>query len=726
MSLKNLEPIAGPASPWYKKAALAFLLLILAIGLAYSNSLNAIWTIDDGPNILQNPQVHIRDLRPQTLFQTFFSPLHPDANGAPGLNRPLAHLSFALNWYLGQDSPVGFRLVNIFIHLLNAFLLFIVLRSLLDSPRLRGRHTGRDGSIALIATALWAVNPIQTQAVVYIVQRMASLSCFFYLLAIWSYLRVRACPHSRRRIGYALLTAASFLAAIGSKENAVMIPAALFLLELTFYQDWFQPAVRRRFGWVLGLGCGLLVVGCCLIFMTGNPAERLGYGIRLFSPMERLLTQPRIILFYLSQIFCPTPGRLSIVHDVELSRSLIDPWTTLPAILVVLALIGFGVWQMRKRPMLSFSILFFFLNHVVESSIIGLELIYEHRNYLPSLFLFVPLAIGLHALIDHNRIQSPACRSMLILFTILLTIGLGAGTYIRNMAWLDAKTFWEDAAKKAPFSMRPLHNLAYYHYEKRGKYQEAFELYHRALEYQDNNRLILSLPHIKIAEYYERWGAFDKASEHLDKALALFPGFEQVQYRQALMLFKAEKFERALDSISPLVMKRPNSFDLNFFIAQILIKMGKIDESLRHLGQCINLSPESEKAFLMMGIALNLNGKFQGAEWFLKKVMDRFPDDRLIQLWMIDCKLQISDETAAAEYTAKFLKGMPISQIQKKISTTLDDNFMSDRSKDRLSRWILLKANEQAIMPDVERSEGQRPDQLAENPRATRDQQSMR
>ena len=680
----------------------ATLIIFILVGLVYSNCLPAIWTLDDDPNILQNTRLHIEDLLPETLFQTFFSPLHPDEKGQPGLNRPLAHLSFALNWYFGKDSPAGYRLVNIFIHFLNAFVLFLVIRDLLDTPNMRRKSHGREGSIALIGAALWAVNPIQTQAVVYIVQRMASLACFFYLLAVWCYIQGRASEERRRRTAFFVLTMVSFLAGVGSKENAILLPASLLLLEFTFFQDWSQPAVRRRFSYVLYSGLCMLLIGSWL-FSQGKLDGLLGYSIRLFTPLERLLTQPRIVLFYLSQIFYPVPGRLSIVHDVELSRSLIDPWTTLPAILVVLALIGFGVWQMRKRPMLSFAILFFFLNHVVESSFIGLELIYEHRNYMPSLFLFVPLAIGLHALIDHYRIQSPACRSMLILFTILLTIGLGAGTYIRNMAWLDEKTFWEDAAQKAPFSMRPLHNLAYYYYEKRGQYQEAFELYHRALEYQDNNRLILSLPHIKIAEYYERWGAFDKASEHLDEALAIFPGFEQVQYRQALMLFKAGKLERALDSISPLVTKRPNSFDLNFIMAQILIKMGKIEESLRYLGQCINLSPESEKAFLMMGIALNLNKNFQGAEWFLTKVMDRFPDDKLTQLWIIDCKLQISDEAAAGEYTEKFITGMPISQIQTSISNTLDDNFMSDRSKERLSRWILLKADKQANIPDAER-----------------------
>ena len=348
----------APARSKCHGAHWAALLLFVMVGLAYSNSLDAIWTLDDDPNILQNSRLHIKDLQSETLFQTFFSPLHPDENGQPGLNRPLAHLSFALNWYFGKDSPAGYRLVNIFIHFIAAFVLFLIIRDLLDTPNMRGKSLGREGSIALIGSALWAVNPIQTQAVVYIVQRMASLACLFYLLAMWCYIRGRASEERRRRAVFFILTIISFLAGVGSKENAILLPATLLLLEFTFFQDWSQPAVRRRFGYVLSSALCMLLVGGWL-FSSGKLDSLLDYNIRLFTPWERLLTQPRIVLFYLGQIFYPVPGRLSIVHDVELSRSLFDPWTTLPAIFSVLALICFGLLQIRKRPMLSFAILFF-------------------------------------------------------------------------------------------------------------------------------------------------------------------------------------------------------------------------------------------------------------------------------------------------------------------------------------------------------------------------------
>jgi tetratricopeptide (TPR) repeat protein len=673
-----------------------FFLLFVLIGTIYSNSLQAIWILDDQPNILQNPRLHIEDLLPETLYQTIFSPQHLDSKDNPQLNRPLARLSFALNWYFGKDSPAGYRIVNICIHFLTAFVLFLTIRALLGAPRVAGKYAGRENSIALLAATLWAVNPIQTQAVVYIVQRMASLSCFFYLLGIWGYIRGRTSEECRHRMLFFLMTLVSFLAGIGSKENAFLLPASLLLLEFTFFQDLSQPKVRRRFGCSMAACLGVLLMGGGWLFAEGKLSGYLDYSGRLFSPWERLLTEPRIVLYYLSQIFYPVPTRLSIDHDVELSHSLFEPWVTLPAILAVLALIVFALLQARKRPLVSFAVLFFFLNHVIESSVIGLELIFEHRNYLPSLFLFVPVACGLQWLTDHYRTRSQGFQYVIILFVILLMTGLGVSTHIRNMAWLDAKTFWEDAVRKAPLAMRPVHNLAYDYYEKNGHYQAAFELYSKELKLRGYNQRDISVAHVNLANHYYRLGDFGKASEHLDKALANMPDFELVQYRQAFVLARTENLPRALDIISPLVARRPAVFDYNYLIAQILMKMGRSEEALSYLGRCLRLSPGSARALTMMGVALNLNGHYQRAEWFFTAAIDRLPGEKRTLLWMIDCKLQRSEKEAAERYVLQFLDGIPANQIQDSISKTLDDQFMPAGSRERLSRWIWSLVHAQA------------------------------
>jgi tetratricopeptide (TPR) repeat protein len=312
--------------------------------------------------------------------------------------------------------------------------------------------------------------------------------------------------------------------------------------------------------------------------------------------------------------------------------------------------------------------------------------------------LFAPVAIGLQYLVDHFRQRSPALQHVVGAFILLLLVGFGAGTYIRNLAWLDHKTFWEDAAAKAPLSMRPVHNLAYYHYEKRGEYQKAFELYHRALELEDNNRLILSLPHVKIAEYYDRRGDFDQAAAHLDRALAIFPGFEKVQYRLALALAQTTDLERALATVRPLVARHPDSFDCNYLMAQILLKISRIEDAIGHLRHCLKLAPDSAKAIFMMGIALNLKGDWQPAEALLHAVLERYPSDKHALLWMMDCQLQRLDEALAADSALKFLEGMQPTEALGAIVKILDDNFMPDDAKERLYRWVAIQA--QNLNPD--------------------------
>ena len=463
----------------------------------------------------------------ESIFRSLFLSPALEQGDDPGVSRPVAQLSFALNWFMGKNSPIGYRVVNITIHFITAFLLFLSVRGLLRTPAM-GDGLHRPESIALLSALLWAVNPIQSQAVVYIVQRMASLACLFYLLAMWCYVRGRLAL-SGRRWRWFVATGISFALAVGSKENALMLPAALVLLEVTFFQGRTAAPVPLRLKLLAGGLIVLLLAAAGWLWSSGRLTAYLDYSSRLFTLTERLLTQPRILLFYLSQIAYPVPNRLSIEHDVEISRSLIDPWTTLPSIIIVTATIVFALFQVRRRPMASFAILFFFLNHAIESSVIPLELIFEHRNYLPSLFLFVPVATGLLKAVEYCRRLQPSVRYVATAFPILLVAGLGAGTYTRNMAWQDARTFWEDAAVKAPLSMRPLHNLAYEHYERVGDASAALYLYQKELGLRGYNRRDISTAHVNIANHHFRTGDYGAAIHHLETALRHYPEFELVQ-----------------------------------------------------------------------------------------------------------------------------------------------------------------------------------------------------
>ena len=211
-------------------------LLILLNLAVYSNSFQATWQFDDKPNIINNHYLHLRDLTPASLIQTFYT--NPTDPATPGkrLYRPIAFLTFALNWYLGQDRVVGYHVVNVLIHCLTSVFLFLAVYHLFGAPNLYGKIDKRNRFlIALISAVLWSLNPIQTQAVTYIVQRMAAMAAMFYLLSMLFYIQCRLSKYPRHRIPLMLGCILSFLLAWGSKENAVALPAALLLIEIIFF-----------------------------------------------------------------------------------------------------------------------------------------------------------------------------------------------------------------------------------------------------------------------------------------------------------------------------------------------------------------------------------------------------------------------------------------------------------------------------------------------------------
>ena len=181
-------------------------------------------------------------------------------------------------------------------------------------------------------------------------------------------------------------------------------------------------------------------------------------------------------------------------------------------------------------------------------------------------------------------------------FPFLLVAGLGAGTYTRNMAWQDARTFWEDAAVKAPLSMRPVHNLAYEHYERVGDASAALYLYQKELGLRGYNRRDISTAHVNIANHHFRTGDYDAAIQHLETALSDYPEFELVQYRLAFVLAQAGYPERAIATLNSLLAKSPGVVDYSFLAAQICVKNGMFPEGLDYLRHCLRRSYRFDKA----------------------------------------------------------------------------------------------------------------------------------
>lgn len=640
--------------------------MLVVIGMAYSNTLQVPWHFDDLPNITRNARLHLQDLSPRSLLGTFYAGFDERQQPQARLFRPVANLTFALNWFWGRDRVLGYHIVNIALHWLGAVILFLTVRSLCGAPNVKlqwGRHAY---PIALLTALLWALNPIQTQAVTYIVQRMTSLAAIFYLAGIYFYTRGRLAVDDRRQhFGAAVLF---FLLALGSKENTVLLPVALLLVEVLFFHDLSDERKRQRLYRLTAATVVLMLTvgaGAFLLF-KGNPVDFFTalYTERPFSALERLMTEARIVVRYLTLIFYPAPERLSLLQDVTLSKSLFTPWTTLPAILTIGILLGLAVAGARRYPLSAFAIGFFFLNHLVESTIIPLELFFEHRNYLPSMFLFLPLAAGAVRVAMHSRAIRPGMHGVWVVLMAAAVITYGAGTYVRNMVWQSEKTLWEDVIVKAPGQARPYQKLAA-DYARRGELATALRLYTRALSLSDprpEQSRNLSLNN--IGNLYYRMGEFARAAEKFEAVLNKHPDNDRARYNLGLALLEEGRFATALTHTKILTTRNPRSVEFLNLEGAVLLHLQRAPEALQCFRRALADAPTNRNVLLNLGIAFKVLKDFRKADWFFRFADRLSPNDLMVQLRLIETNVLAGRPSAVDHYLERLFKMRRATEIE--------------------------------------------------------------
>ncbi|CAK8720755.1 MAG: hypothetical protein CDV28_10763 [Candidatus Electronema aureum] len=607
-----------------------FFLIACIVFVTYSNTFNASWQLDDEPNITNNSKIHVTTLNFHQINNTFRA--NPIVNDK--LYRPLPCLTFGLNWYVGQGNVFGYHIVNLAIHILTTWFLFLSLHLLLHIHYQKKYPAQFFFTAALFGTLFWALAPIQTQAVTYIVQRMASMAAMFTIIAIYAYLRGR----TERKYAWFILCLLSFFAALASKENAILLPLSLVLIEFAFFPHRItkKQLFRLIFSSLIILIAGFLFVryGLGLVpFKLSNPLSFLdSYANRSFSFSERILTQPRIVLMYLSQIFLPVVEQFSIEHDIVMSSSLFFPWTTLPAMLTILLSILAAIFFLKKYPLICFPVLFFFLNHVVESTILQLELIFEHRNYLPSFFLFLPIGVLIARILYSNPKQSAFRQVTAALCSIFFLIVFGQATYTRNLAWATEYTLWADAIRKAPNSSRAAHHLGKWHYYSKN-YNHAIYYFQLALRSTDK------APTPKYSKYlvlnalglsYAALGKHNQAILYLNQCLELGDYAECLQNRSVVYADK-KMYKQALTDATQLANSVTDYiYQLN--VAIVAFEAGNYATSYGYLKKIINFSLENHQVMHLAGLLLMKEGAYPNSLFFLKQANKLAPDEISYQL----------------------------------------------------------------------------------------------
>jgi hypothetical protein len=390
--------------PWHHVIALG---LIAGVSLlVYSNTFHAPFHFDDQPNILLNPNVQVKSWSWETFLRLV-------RNTYKESIRVFSFFTLALNYSLGGVNVFGYHVVNLLIHIASGMLLYSFLILTFQLPSLRERYGSVAYRVALFASLIFVSHPVQTQSVTYIVQRMASLGGMFYLLTLVLYIRGRLAGGLKRYVFFGAM-GLSYLLGVFSKENVAIVPLFIALYEFYFFRQFELGPRGKKFLVVAG---GLLCfLGALVFLLWGRRYIELsisGYGIRPFTLEERLLTQSRVVLYYLTLVVFPLPSRLNLDYDFPLSRSFVDPPTTLLSILIIVGLLIYGVWIAKKRPVLSYFIFWYFGNLVIESSVFPLEMVYEHRLYLPAVGPFVLFSLLIVGLIERLRNRSSLIRHVI-------------------------------------------------------------------------------------------------------------------------------------------------------------------------------------------------------------------------------------------------------------------------------------------------------------------------
>ena len=422
---------------------IGFFFAVLAVcTFVYWPSLSGPFLFDDFPNL--NPLLSYNSGINSAIEFIF-------GGSSSALGRPISMASFLIGSESFPHNPWVFKFVNLVIHLSNGVLIYFFTRRLANLTSLSKE---RISWLAIFCSLCWLLHPFLMSSVLLVVQRMTLLMTFFALASMLTYLTARVQREDQNSFLYLCLYVIFGFFSVLSKENGVLIPLYLLVLEITLLSKLnSEKSNANRNVWVFVKGPVLFVVSYMIYKL---PEFIRGYERREFDLIERLLTEPRVVLDYIVNIVVPKLGNTGIFHDNYLiSHSLTDPISTLFAIVVIVLLLVSALYLREKKPIYAMAVLFFFAGHLIESTVVPLEIYFEHRNYLPSIGLIFGGAYFVFSKIPKVKVLS----ALLVTYLVLI----GGISYLNGMVWGSLSGIARVWAVENPESVRAQMLLARYY-----------------------------------------------------------------------------------------------------------------------------------------------------------------------------------------------------------------------------------------------------------------------
>lgn len=616
--------------------ALFFALIGVLVLLCYSNSLNGVFLFDDFGNIVGNKYIAITSLAAPEI-QKVFSP-NQNCN-----NRKIANLTFALNYYFGRLNPVGFHFINILIHMINAWLVFCLFQWYLKRSPLPERWN--PVLISGFAALWWATNPIQTNAVTYIVQRMTSLSVMFCLISLLLYLQARSLKTVLPTAGLRPKRTVLFVVSLGfwgcamlTKEIAAIFPLLILAHECYFFQLLSKLKENWKKYGIFVLIIGAVFIGQALYFMGPDFISNIlkSYDTRSFTLLERLMTEPRVVFHYMGLFLFPLPTRLRLYYDTfPVSHGLLSPVSTFFALAGTVLWLLAVIFFFKKNRLLSFGMLWAFLTLLIEATVISLELVFDHRFYFPSIGFVLASTISIVWLL--KKFSSPP-----LLFYVFISVLIGSqilGTITRNRVWADPILFSLDEVQKNPASARAYSSLGYFLIEQHNPVQ-AEKYLQQALLFNKNHIVTL----VDLVGIYANppFNDTKKKKKYIRQIIRLVQNGQALPNDTASLnnlshyLFEIKYYADCLKLLAQ-VQKYDISSETFLHMGQCNIKLNQPKEAVKALEHALDLEPENSEILFNLAWAYQLDNNSKKAQTILSEislseVKDKKLKDNIIKL----------------------------------------------------------------------------------------------
>jgi protein O-mannosyl-transferase len=451
------------------------------------------------------------------------------------------------------------------------------------------KQVGAKRKTALVMSAgavslLWLIHPIQLSSVLYVVQRMTELAGSFTLLALIAYVKgrvfLRAGQPRLALAAFALAFALFWPLGLYSKEIALLAPVFMLVVDYVVFPrewPWKKWAALSR---PVKYGVIACVTVLALVFLAAVIAyAQPGYAMRNFTMLERVLTQPRVLFFYLSLILVPRLDAFGLFHDdIPLSTGLFSPWTTLPAAAGIIALVIAAVVARRRYPLLSLGLLWFYAGHLLESTVFSLEMVYEHRNYLPSLGIFFVLLEGF------RQLRPLVNRDLARAAVALVFIGFGTITVLRSSQWSSEANMAHYEALHRPQSAASQSRYANLLLTE-GRLAESLVVARRAVDLAPNEP-----SHLMgiVAVVVSRGGKMSAADlDTIDQLLASRPLSASTLYELSeisnCVTRNCTKMQPYLQRWTQAMLRNPGKKDVSysyFLLGRALLGQGRADDAV--------------------------------------------------------------------------------------------------------------------------------------------------